>query len=81
MDERSKKSGWRGPGRKRAKLNEADAVEIRAMFEDEAYTRAELAAEFGVSVSCIQSVISGRTWPNAGKNLEAAAVDSSKEGE
>ena len=51
----------RGSARKRAKLHEAQIPEIRTMLHSKC-TYAEISERFGVGISTIRCIQSGRTW-------------------
>ena len=52
----------------RAKLTEAQVVEIRVRYS-EGDTQSELAKEFGVTQTAISHIVYGRNWPKLGCGL------------
>lgn len=52
----------KGNDKTTAKLTEVEVVEIRQKYKFWEYTMKALAIEYGVSMSCIQSVLIRRTW-------------------
>lgn len=54
-----------------AKLTEAQVIEIRQRYSAGGVLRRELAAEYGVSLGCIASVVSGRNWHYLIQNTES----------
>jgi hypothetical protein len=56
----------RGEAHPRAKLTEADVLEIRRLHREGAGGYGALAERFGVSRSVIQSVVQRRSWAHVG---------------
>jgi hypothetical protein len=52
----------RGSGNGRAKLTEADVIEIREVFATGEFSKKEIAAECGVTPSLIGSIIKRKAW-------------------
>lgn len=51
-----------GAAHRRAKLSEADVLEIRSLFETGRYTKVELGRQFGVTDSQIRNIVQRRLW-------------------
>lgn len=54
-----------GENNRNAKLTSADACKIRELYAGNVISQNEIAKQFGVSQSCVKSVVNGDTWRDA----------------